>query len=212
MACVDSTAKEVIELPKPKDLKRKTLVETINRRYSCRRFREKSLNLEEISLLLWAAGGLKTDTTTGATRTIPSAGATNPLEFYIVVGKDATEGVEEGVYHYVISDHTLELKFKGDKRKELASACLGQSFIAEAPIVVVITAVYLRTTRYYGERGVRYVHMEVGHSCQNIHLMVENLGLGTVVIGAFYDDSVKKVLNLEKSLEPIAVMPVGLPK
>jgi SagB-type dehydrogenase family enzyme len=201
-----------IRLPKPEDLKKKTLLETINQRYSCRRFKQKALNLKEISLLLWAAGGLKIDSLTGATRTIPSAGATNPLEFYLVVGKDSVEEIEEGVYHYIISDHALELTLKGDKRKELMSACLGQDFIAQAPISIVITAIYSRTTWHYGERGVRYVHMEVGNSTQNIHLMAEDLDLGTVIVGAFYDDSVKKVLDLGKDCQPLAVMPVGYPK
>jgi len=203
----------MIELPKPEDLKKKPLFETINRRYSCRRFKQKGLSLREVSLLLWAAGGKRTDSTTGATRTIPSAGKTYPLEFYLVVGKDSLEGLEGGIYHYKILDHALELILKGDKRKELAEACLGQDFIGEAPISVVITAIYSRTTWHYGEvRGVRYVHMEAGNSTQNIHLMAENLDLGTAVIGAFYDDSVKKVLNLENDLQPLVVMPIGYPK
>ena len=202
----------MIELPKPEDLKRKTLVETINRRYSCRRFKPTPLNLREVSLLLWAAGGLRVDSVSGATRTIPSAGATNPLEFYLVVGKDSVEGLEEGIYHYIIADHALKLKLSGDKRKELTRACLGQGFIKDAPISIVITAIYPRTTRRYGERGIRYVHMEAGNSTQNIHLMAEGLDLGTVVIGAFYDDSVRRVLRLEREDFPLAVMPVGYPK
>lgn len=202
----------MIELPKPEDLKKKPLFETINKRYSCRRFKQKGLNLREVSLLLWAAGGKRIDSLTGATRTIPSAGATNPLEFYLVVGKDGLERVEEGIYHYKISDHALELTLKGDKRKELTRSCLGQDFIEEAPISIVITSIYSRTTWHYGERGIRYVHMEAGNSTQNIHLMAENLDLGTVVIGAFYDDSVKKVLNLKKDYQPLAVMPIGYPK
>jgi len=202
----------VIKLPKPEDFKKKPLFETINQRYSCRRFKQKGLDLKETSLLLWAAGGKRTDSVTGATRTIPSAGAINPLEFYLVVGKDSIEGLEEGIYHYKIEDHTLELTLKGDKRKELAGACLEQDFIGEAPISVVITAIYSRTVFHYGERGKRYVHMEVGNSTQNIHLMAENLDLGTVVVGAFYDDSVKKVLNLKKDCQPLAVMPIGYPK
>jgi hypothetical protein len=50
---------------------------------------------------------------------------------------------------------------------------------------MVITAAYGRITGRYGERGIRYAHMEVGHVGQNLHLQAEALGSGTVVIGAF---------------------------
>jgi len=52
----------------------------------------------------------------------------------------------------------------------LTDAALGQTWIREAPIVIVIAAVYERTTSRYGERGIRYVHMEAGHIGQNLYL------------------------------------------
>ena len=82
-------------------------------------------------------------------------------------------------------------------------------FIADAPIVIVITAEYERITDRYGERGVRYAHMEVGHVGQNIYLQAEALGLGTVVIGAFRDWAVSKSLRLPEKHRPLYVMPVG---
>ena len=80
-------------------------------------------------------------------------------------------------------------------------------FIAVAPIVLIIAADYERTTRVYGDRGFRYVHMEVGHVAQNVYLMATSLGLGTVSVGAFYDDEVRKILKIDEY--PLLLMPVG---
>lgn len=198
-----------IKLPKPRLDKGKFLNQNLQSRQSQRSFNKKTLEKLQVSGILWAAGGLKVDTLTGATRTIPSAGATYPLELYLIIGKNGVEGILEGVYHYLIDEHALELQFEGDLREDLARASLGQSFIAEAPISLVITAKYSRTTNRYGDRGRRYVHIEVGHACQNVYLVAEDLVLGTVEVGAFSDESVKKVLKLKEDFQPLAIMPIG---
>jgi len=183
----------------------------LEKRYSCRSFQEKGLNLDDVASILWATCGEKQDAITQATRTIPSAGATYPLELYVVIGRNCIDKIKEGVYHYKIAGHSLELIAEGDKRAELADACLNQDFIKEAPVSLVITAKFQRTTGRYGARGERYVYMEVGHACQNTYLAVTNLGLSTVEVGAFIDDSVKGVLGLDKYCIPLSVMPIGYP-
>jgi len=97
----------------------------------------------------------------------------------------------------------------GDWRAELASAALGQSGVKEGAVSIVFTAIYERTTRRYGDRGIRYVHMEVGHAAQNVYLQAVALGLGTVVIGAFRDDQVREILRLPQNEQPLYIMPVG---
>jgi SagB-type dehydrogenase family enzyme len=69
--------------------------------------------------------------------------------------------------------------------------------------------VYERTTGKYGQRGTRYVHIEVGNASQNIYLQAVSLNLGTVLIGAFDDGKVKKVLNMQNTEQPLSIMPVG---
>lgn len=181
----------------------------LEKRYSCRSFQDKALNLDDLATLVWATAGKKYDSLTAASRTIPSAGATYPLELYIVVGKNCVDKLKEGVYHYLIEEHALEFMLEADKRAELAKACLGQDFIREAPISLVIVANFKRTTGRYGERGERYVYMEAGHACQNAYLAVTNLGLSTVEVGAFIDAQVKQVLSLDKDYTPLSVMPIG---
>jgi SagB-type dehydrogenase family enzyme len=81
--------------------------------------------------------------------------------------------------------------------------------VRAAPAILVIAAVLERTTRKYGERGVRYAHMEVGHVAQNVYLQAGALNLGTVLVGAFDDRAVKRVLQLPQEEEPLGLMPLG---
>jgi SagB-type dehydrogenase family enzyme len=125
------------------------------------------------------------------------------------MGDSGVETLAGGVYGYVPLDHSIILHFPGDVRKDLCSACLGQDFIMRAPFSFVISSDYSRTTSGYGERGVRYVHMEVGHLGQNVALQGEALGLSSVMVGAFRDELVSRVLNLPSELKPLYVVPVG---
>ncbi len=181
--------------------------EAIYKRISTRTYTNESLKLNDISQLLWAAGGKTIDGITGATRSYPSAGGIYPLEIYLVAGK--VDCLCAGIYHYNWKEHSITIVKKGDQRNQLSQASLGQSSIIEAPVCIVITAVYSRTSKRYGKRGEsRYVHMDMGGAGQNISLQAESLGLGTVIIGAFWDSVVKKVLGV-KDEDPLYIMPVG---
>jgi len=192
-------AKE-IKLPKPKEKGMTSMEETLNKRRSVRDYKRDPLSLQQVSQLLWAASGRNL-----YRRTAPSAGATYPLEIYLVVG--AVEGLEPGFYHYSSSRHSLEMTKEQDVRNRLSRAALGQEMIEEAPICIIIAADYGRTTGHYGQRGNRYVHMEVGHVGQNVSLQAIALSLGTVMIGAFEDREVKEVLGMKE--EPLYIIPVG---
>ena len=97
----------------------------------------------------------------------------------------------------------------GDIRNELSTAALGQRMVREAPVSVLYSAVFSKMTARYGERGIRYTYIEVGHSAQNVYLQAEALGLGTVAIGAFDDSSVRQILKLSEYEEPLYIMPIG---
>jgi len=197
-----------IQLPAPEVEGKVSFEEAVKKRRSKRRFQDKPLSIKQISQILWAAQGITEEG--GFKRSAPSAGALYPLEIYLVVKK--VEGLESGVYHYNPAHHAIELTLKGDLQNSLARACLGQMFIGEAPLCIVITAEYERTTIKYGERGIRYVHMEAGHVGQNICLQTVVSGLGTVPVGAFQDNEVSKVLNLPTECKPLYVFPIGYPE
>jgi len=188
-----------------------SLKELLEKRFSCRDFQKKPLKIDDIATLLWATCGQKYDAVTHATRTIPSAGATYPLELYLVTGENSVEAMQAGVYHYLIQNHSLKLIANGDQRQALAFACLGQSFIGTSPASIVIAAKFNRTMSRYGTRGRRYVYMEAGSAAQNTYLSAVNLGLATIAIGAFDDAVVKKTLSLENDVEPLIVLPIGYP-
>ena len=203
------TTSQPIYLPPPSQKGSISLEEAIAKRRSVRDFTPESISQSQLSQILWAAQGI--NNTRGRYRTVPSAGATYPLEVFVVCGRNCIEDIGEGIYHYDIASHSLTLHHKGDVRLELARAALDQEFIYEAPVDIVICAIYERTAMRYGARGERYVHIEVGHAGQNIYLQATSLGLATVAIGAFYDEAVREVLRLGKQYKPLYIMPVGRP-
>lgn len=194
-----------IKLPKPVYDSEFSVEQAMHTRRSVRTYSDEPLALKEVSQLLWAAQGI-TDIPRGY-RTAPSAGALYPLEVYTVIRKVA--GVANGVYKYSPHRHKLVKVKDGIINTELASAALGQSCIEESAMSVVFAAVYERTTQKYGNRGVRYTHMEAGHAAQNVFLQAVALNLGTVVIGAFKDEEVRRILNMPGGEQPLYIMPVG---
>jgi SagB-type dehydrogenase family enzyme len=195
-------SRNIQRLPDPKYKGTLTLEESLAHRRSERSFRDAQLTNEQIAQLLWAAQGI-TERTWGF-RTAPSSGSTYPLEVYLVK--------RDGVYHYLPLTHSLEQIKDIDCRPSLTRASLGQNFIGEAPIVIVIAADFERTEAKYGARAQRYVQMEAGHAAENILLQAVALGLAAVPVGSFWDDVVKAVLDLPYVHDPLYLIPVGYVK
>ncbi len=198
----------VIELPAARLDRGASIERVLSERRSVREYADRPISLEDAAQLLWAAQGV-TEPRRGL-RTAPSAGATYPLETYLVAGE--VTDLAPGLYRYVPAEHRLELVQEGDLRHRLAEASLRQRAVADAPVSIVLAAVYARTEGRYGGRTPRYVHMEVGTAAQNISLQAVSLGLGTVYIGAFRDDEVARLLALPDDEAPLAVLPAGWPR
>jgi SagB-type dehydrogenase family enzyme len=188
-----------ILLPTPITDGQKSLEKSLLERRSVREFADVPLELAEIGQLLWSAQGI---TDKRGYRTAPSAGALYPLELYVVSS--------EAIYHYTVKEHALTVMVEGDFRDELCEVALNQEAISEAPVTIVMTAVYERIEKKYGpDRSPRYVHMEAGHSAQNLLLQAVALDLGATPIGAFEDARVQSVLGLPPDHEPLYLIPVG---
>ena len=180
---------------------------SMSRRRTVRGYSSKNLTREQLMDVLWAAQGI-TDKRYGF-RTAPSAGALYPLEVFAFTGRKSVEGLDAGVYRFVPQNQSLGQMAADDFRKELASACLGQMWVAQAPACLVISAVYDRTMAKYGKRGIRYADIESGCAAQNVFLMAVALGLSAGIVGAFHDEKVSSLTGFKGKAEPLLVMPVG---
>ena len=192
----------ILQLPLPERKRRMSLEEALAARRSVREFRREPITDRELSQLLWAAQGI---TTPEGLRTAPSAGALYPLDVWVATAS--------GFYHYEPHKHRLTRHLERDLRPDIHRAAFMQEVILQASAVLVIAAVYERMARKYGEqRTPRYVHMEAGHSAQNLLLEAVALGLGGVLIGAFNDREVEKVFSLPADQKPLYLIPVGHPR
>jgi len=193
-----------IKLPEPRTDGSVSVEKALAARRSVREYRQGQLALVEVAQMLWAAQGISQRP---GLRTTPSAGALYPLEVYLVAGD--VGGLRSGVYRYRPRPHALIGIVEGDRRAALSRAALAQEFVEQAAAALVFCGVYERTTGKYGDRGVRYVHMEAGHAAENVYLQAVTLGLATVVVGAFQDDQVRRVIGASGDEAPLYVMPIG---
>jgi SagB-type dehydrogenase family enzyme len=191
-------------LPEPSLDGRVSLERALAGRRSVRRYGPDALSLAEGGQLLWAAQGT---THPDGRRTSPSAGALYPLEVYLAA--ERVSDLEPGLYRYRALGHRLSVVASGTILPALAASSWGQDWIAGAAAVVALAAVSWRTSERYAERAPRFVHMEAGHAAQNVLLQAVALGLAAVVVGAFDDAGVARLLGCAPAEHPLCLLPIG---
>lgn len=174
---------------------RTAFIEVLKTRKSIRSFSNKPLRIAELAFLLWASTGIRRSEEGYEFRTAPSAGALYPIETYIVANN--VENLPKGIYHYDIERNELEELNLGDSSEEVAYSALEQNMCSEAQVVFIWTAIFSRSTWKYKQRAYRYVYLDVGHIAQNLALSATSIGLGSCQIGAFFDDEVNKILQID---------------
>jgi SagB-type dehydrogenase family enzyme len=174
------------------------------------------VSLEVLASILFAGCGVtrSNDTTEFLRpfRTAPSGGALYPLELYIFT-KHVPE-LDAGLYHFNSLAQTLRQIRTGDLSHDLARAFVEfQTHLAyDASVILMVTAMFHRTTFKYGARGYRFVFLEAGHVAQNINLACAVLGLGCFNIGGFYDQAVDRFLEIDGlNHATIYMMAIGEP-
>ena len=195
---------QLLPLSPPDFSKAADLWECLAKRRSERHTTDEPLSGEELAKILWAAQGITARAGIYLLRTAPSAGALYPFETYLCVNR--VEGLSPGIYHFNVAEFGLARLKEGDFNQIITAAALGQPVVRKAAVVIIWTAMMLRCMEKYRERAVRYIPMDLGHVCQNVQLAATALGLASCPIGAFYDDEMNELIDVDGEEETVFYM------
>ncbi len=188
---------------------RMAFADAASQRRSVRRFADAPISTKELSYLLTMTQGVQNASEKHTLRFVPSAGARHAFDTYAFVQR--VDGLKPGLYRYLALEHALVLLETEDALfARLERACLGQKMVSQAPLTMVWVADIYRMAYRYGERGMRYMHLDAGHVCQNLYLAAETINAGTCAVAAFDDDAMNALLKLDdKTHFTIYLAPVG---
>jgi SagB-type dehydrogenase family enzyme len=204
-------ASKIIQLPSQVQETKTHLSEILHKRCSIRDFSDDPLRLADLGFLLWSSTGIQRVEGDYEFRTVPSAGALYPTETYLAVNN--VEGLESGIYHYNIENHTLEELKIGRFGQDLARAALNQAMCSSAAVVFIWTAIFERSKWKYSQRAYRYVYLDTGHVAENLALAAVSINLGSCEVGAFFDDEINSLVGVDGEEESaILLCAVGYPK
>ncbi|UCG80753.1 MAG: SagB/ThcOx family dehydrogenase [Desulfobacterales bacterium] len=182
-------------LPRPPTGETENLWSILNQRRSRRRYTSEPISTETLSRLLWAIQGITLSAPGYQFRTAPSAGALYPVETYLSIHR--VSDVIPGMYHFNVLDFALEEISLGNFGEYLSRAALGQAMAGRGALLFIWTAIVLRAMWKYRNRCIRYIFMDAGHIAQNLQLAATALGLGCCPIGAFFDEEINQVLQVD---------------
>jgi SagB-type dehydrogenase family enzyme len=186
------------------------LVSAIENRRSHRQFTREPLTMDELSFLLWATQGIRSQASgSTAFRTVPSAGCRHALETYLCILNVA--GLEPGVYRYLPVEHQLlVLSQEKDLSQRVIAAALQQSFIGKAAAVFVWTTIPYRMEWRYGLASAKVIALDAGHVCQNLYLASAAIEAGTCAVAAYHQDLMDALLGIDGESEfALYLAPVG---
>ncbi len=172
-----------------------SLRDCLENRRSIRDYSSDPVEIEVLAHLLWATQGKSAQQGDNVFKTAPSAGALYPVELWTAVFD--VPGVEPGIYRYDESQHCLQALRIADFRSEFLEACMNQKMIQQAPLLFLWIAKFNDCAWRYSQRAYRYVYLDAAHSAQNCALACSALGLGSCMIGAFYDDLMDHICGLD---------------
>jgi len=203
----------LIDLPSPREvaLGPTDLFELIERRQSRREYSDKPITLQELSFLLWATQGVKRIVRDGfaTLRTVPSGGSRHAFETYLAVNR--VVGLEPGIYRYLALEHKLiHVSSPPDLPAKVGKACFGQDFAGTAAAVFFWSCIPYRCEWRYAVAAHKTLAQDSGHVCQNLYIACEALGLGTVAIGSYHQETADALCGLDGTDEfVIYAAPVG---
>ena len=141
-------------------------------------------------------------------RAAPSAGALYPIEIYLAVAD--VEGIEAGLYHFSPADLKLRGLRRGDWRELIARAAAGRPSLREARAIVMLTAIFWRSTWKYRARGYRYCFWDAGTILSNMLTATAADSIPAEVVTAFADPPLEELLGIDGDREAmVALIPLG---
>lgn len=187
-----------IQLLSPQTEGGRPLMQALKERHSLREFSNEKLPLQVLSNLLWAADGVNRPDS--GKRTAPSAMNSQNIDIYVAM--------EEGLYLYSPSTHTLKIILAEDVR----AATGRQEFVKNVPVNLIYVADFSKISRGTDEDKNFYSAAHAGFIGQNVYLFCASEGLATVVRGMADREALAKVLKLRTDQKVIFAQSVGYPK
>lgn len=188
---------KLIDLVSPEQFKFDIkLIDAIKNRRSQRKFTQDFLTLEELAFLLWATQGV-TDKNTFLHRAVPSAGSRHPFETYLVIKR--VKNLDPGVYRYLPLDHKLCLvSEQSNVAKKIFTSCftINQAQVQNAAVVFIWAAIPYRTEWRFGPYAYKFIALDGGHVCQNLHLAATAIQAGSCAIAAYEQEAVDKIIGV----------------
>ncbi len=172
-------------------------------------FSSEALSLAELARLLQLTNGVTGRTSRGAARrAAPSAGALYAGEVYVLA--ERVGDLAPGVYYYAVLEHEL-VEVRSGAPLGAALLALEEPGPAErAAAIVVLTNVFDRYARRYGDRGYRYALIDSGHQGENLRLAAFAAGIGDLAPLRFEDDRLAELVGIDGREEAVcAVHAVG---
>ncbi len=198
-----SSSSVIIDLPECNGdvVKKSNIYDCIKERRSTRFYSDESLQLEELSYLLWATQGITSTTKTGLTlRTVPCSGATHTFETYLFIMR--VEGIRQGIYRYLPVEHKLLFMSELDEIDEKIDAItLDQPFVPnfskKAAVMFAWSTIPYRSEWKYDISAHKKILIDIGHVSQNLYLASESIDAGACAIGIYDQNLIDEVLGLD---------------
>jgi SagB-type dehydrogenase family enzyme len=161
------------------------------------------LDLEVLTRILFCADGLTRSKSVGGEayhfRAAASAGALYPIEIYLAAAE--VEALEPGLYHFSPADLKLRGLRRGDWREYLARTTASQPAFTEARAILVLSAIFWRSTWKYRARAFRYCFWDAGTILANLLAAANAEGLTAEIITAFEDAPVERLIDVDGERE-----------
>ncbi|MBM7715301.1 SagB-type dehydrogenase family enzyme [Bacillus thermophilus] len=191
---------EKIKLPLPSYKREAGFLETLLGRQTVRSFNEEPITLNNLSTMLYLTYGAQSckyeiGIDNLLFKTSPSGGCRHPIEVYPVILN--VNGLENGLYHYSVENHELEVIHKHDMIDKVVDMVAGQNYVKRASVLFFYTACVERSMwKYQSPRTYRVLMMDMGHLSQTCFLVANWLGLGCFFSGHLNDQYVEEELKI----------------